>query len=55
MKKTITGKVIQGHGLGTKLGFPTANIFTGIEILSKDWGVYICYTYISKKKFPSAK
>jgi riboflavin kinase/FMN adenylyltransferase len=38
----ITGRVIRGRGRGRRLGFPTANLETGNEILPK--GVYITET-----------
>lgn len=40
---SVMGKVVKGHGIGKKLGFPTANISTVNEILPPT-GVYAAYT-----------
>ncbi|MBE8182840.1 MAG: bifunctional riboflavin kinase/FAD synthetase [Candidatus Portiera sp.] len=44
-KYFITGKVIQGRGLGKKLGFPTANLNLQ-KFIPPVKGVYLCQAYI---------
>jgi len=41
----IEGEVVAGQGRGRKLGFPTANIKTGAEILPAR-GVYVCHFHV---------
>lgn len=49
---TISGKVYQDNRLGTKLGFPTANISRGIEkVMTPRSGVYIVRSTIRKKTY----
>jgi len=46
----ISGKVIRGHALGRKLGFPTANIYISNEFkLIAANGVYACRVLIDGK------
>lgn len=40
--------MIKGSGDGTKIGFPTANILTDIDISSLKYGVYACDLHIGK-------
>lgn len=48
---SITGKIVQGLGIGKKLGIPTANIKTENEILPE--GVFITEASIKGLKLPS--
>ena len=41
----IEGEVVTGQGRGKKLGFPTANVKTGAEILPAR-GVYVCQFHV---------
>ena len=47
---SILGKVIPGAGLGHKLGFPTANINAGNQMLPPN-GVYAIQAKLEKRKF----
>ncbi len=50
---SIRGPVIRGKGLGTTLGFPTANIkIDSNQILPKS-GVYATYSKVDEKMYPS--
>ncbi|ACR80778.1 riboflavin biosynthesis protein RibF [Kosmotoga olearia] len=49
---TISGKVYQDNRLGTKLGFPTANISRGIEkVVTPRSGVYIVKSIIGSRLY----
>ena len=39
---TLTGKVVHGHQLGRRLGFPTANLLLPQELVVPKFGVYAC-------------
>ncbi len=45
----ITGRVVQGNGLGGKLGFPTANLNLQ-EFIPSTQGVYLCLAHIENQK-----
>lgn len=45
----ISGRIIRGHGLGRRLGFPTINLETANEILPP--GVYLALVLISQKTY----
>jgi len=49
----LKGKVIKGKGVGSKLGFPTANIAPSHYILPSV-GVYSAYVVVGKKKYLAA-
>lgn len=48
----LNGKVLEGKRLGSKLGFPTANIIVSEELCLKN-GVYITNTYFKNTVYPS--
>jgi riboflavin kinase / FMN adenylyltransferase len=49
---TLTGKVVQGDGIGKTLGFPTANLSAENELLPGS-GVYASHTWVGKKRYRS--
>ncbi|MDR0675084.1 MAG: hypothetical protein LBF36_02355 [Mycoplasmataceae bacterium] len=51
---TLTGVVKHGKGIGHKLGYPTANINLGNNVIQPKEGSYQAFTYINKVKYPSA-
>lgn len=51
---TIKGEVVHGKGIGTKLGFPTANIRLIDNFVIPKNGVYSTLTTISDKTYKSA-
>jgi len=49
---SITGSVVQGKQLGTKIGFPTINLLPAdANMLIPATGVYFTHTIINKKKY----
>jgi riboflavin kinase/FMN adenylyltransferase len=48
----LSGKVIEGKRLGSKLGFPTANIIISEDLCIKN-GVYITKAYVNEKIYHS--
>lgn len=50
---TLTGKVVHGHQLGRKLGFPTANLLLPPGIAVPRFGVYACRAYVDGKAYPA--
>ncbi|MGM0395533.1 MAG: bifunctional riboflavin kinase/FAD synthetase [Bacillota bacterium] len=50
----ITGEVIRGKGLGKKLGVPTANIKPTDKYVIPMKGIYMTYTVVDGKTYPSA-
>ena len=50
----IIGEVIHGKGLGKKLGVPTANIRPKDKYVIPKKGIYMTYTVIEGKSYPSA-
>lgn len=49
---SIKGKVVKGKSIGKEIGFPTANISTGSELIPAD-GVYAAFTFLDGKKYSS--
>ena len=49
----ITGEVVKGKGLGKELNFPTANIKVGGDKFLIANGVYVTFTVINDKIYPS--
>lgn len=49
---SINGTVVSGHQLGSKLGFPTANIESENEIVPK-FGVYVTHVLLNGKRYRS--
>ncbi|NLC69409.1 MAG: bifunctional riboflavin kinase/FAD synthetase [Clostridiaceae bacterium] len=50
---SVTGTVKRGKGIGSELGFPTANISTGGHILLPACGVYITRTLVNGNMYKS--
>ena len=50
---TLTGTVIHGKRLGSKLGFPTANLLLPEGIVIPKFGVYACRAVIDGKAYPA--
>ena len=50
LSMTINGKVIRGHGLGRKLGFPTINV----EYDGEEDGVFVGNVAIGKREYGAA-
>ena len=48
------GKVVKGRGLGTKLGYPTANVDNIDNLVLPGSGVYAAVTYYGGRKYLSA-
>ncbi len=48
---SITGRVVRGHGIGKRIGIPTANVQTENELLPE--GVFITRIHLKGKFFPS--
>jgi riboflavin kinase/FMN adenylyltransferase len=51
---SVIGEVIHGKGLGKKLGVPTANIRPMDKYVIPKKGIYMTYTTIDGKTYPSA-
>jgi len=49
----LTGKVVHGHQLGRKLGFPTANLLLPETVAVPKFGVYACRAVIDGKSYPA--
>ena len=49
----LTGKVVHGHRLGRKLGFPTANLRLPEGVVVPKFGVYACRAEIDGKRYPA--
>ena len=47
----LTGKVIPGHQLGRRLGFPTANMLLPRELLTPKFGVYACRCLVNGVRY----
>ena len=50
---TLSGKVVPGHQLGRRLGFPTANLKLPAELVAPKFGVYACRCTIDGKRYAS--
>jgi len=50
---SLNGKVVKGRGVGSKLGFPTANISASDYVIPA-CGVYAAYVVLGKKTYLSA-
>lgn len=50
---SVQGKVIQGKGVGSKFGFPTANIAYQPEKFLPKTGVYATWAYLGGKRHPA--
>lgn len=48
------GIVIKGEGIGRQYGYPTANLNCSKKEVKISGGVYACYAFVNKKKYPSA-
>lgn len=51
---SVVGEVIHGKGLGKKLGVPTANIRPMDKYVIPKKGIYMTYTVLEGKTYPSA-
>lgn len=49
----VSGRVIKGEGRGKKIGFPTANLDYGKELIVPEGGVYITKTEIKNMTYQS--
>ena len=49
----FTEKVVPGHQLGRKLGFPTANLHLPEGIAVPKFGVYACVALVDGKRYPA--
>lgn len=49
----FTEKVVPGHQLGRKLGFPTANLHLPEGIAVPRFGVYACVALVDGKRYPA--
>ena len=47
----LTGKVVKGHQLGRKLGFPTANLRLPENMVIPRFGVYACVARVEGKRY----
>lgn len=52
-KFIVKAEVTKGRGVGRKIGFPTANLFTGDYIMPEE-GVYAAEVYLGKNKYYAA-
>jgi riboflavin kinase/FMN adenylyltransferase len=50
---TLTGKVVHGHQLGRRLGFPTANMLLPEELAVPKFGVYACRCVVDGCRYPA--
>ncbi len=49
----LTGRVVHGHALGRKLGFPTANLQLPEGLVVPKFGVYACACVVDGKTYPA--
>ncbi len=47
----LTGQVVQGHQLGRRLGFPTANLMLPRELAVPKFGVYACRCVVDGQRY----
>lgn len=50
---TLTGTVVHGQHLGSKLGFPTANLLLPTGTVTPKFGVYACRAIIDGVRYPA--
>ena len=50
---TLTGTVVHGRHLGSKLGFPTANLLLPPGTVTPKFGVYACQAIIDGVRYPA--
>ena len=50
---TLTGRVVHGHQLGRRLGFPTANLLLPEELVVPKFGVYACRCLVDGVRYPA--
>lgn len=50
---TLTGRVVHGHQLGRRLGFPTANLLLPEELVAPKFGVYACRCVVDGIRYPA--
>lgn len=50
---TLTGKVVHGHQLGRRLGFPTANMLLPESLAVPKFGVYACRCLVDGVRYPA--
>ena len=50
---TLTGRVVHGHRLGRKLGFPTANLLLPPGVATPKFGVYACRAIVDGVAYPA--
>ena len=49
----LTGRVVHGHQLGRRLGFPTANLLLPEELVVPKFGVYACRCLVDGSRYPA--
>ena len=49
----LTGKVVHGHQLGRRLGFPTANLLLPEALVAPKFGVYACRCLVDGVVYPA--
>ena len=49
----ITGRVVHGHQLGRRLGFPTANLLLPEGLVVPKFGVYACRCLVDGVRYPT--
>jgi riboflavin kinase/FMN adenylyltransferase len=50
---SIRGEVVAGSGRGAKLGFPTANVNTGVALAMPPQGVYVSRAHVAGPSYPA--
>ena len=50
---TLTGRVVHGQHLGSKLGFPTANLLLPEGTVTPKFGVYACRAIVDGIRYPA--
>lgn len=50
---SMTGEVVRGDGLATKIGFPTANLNVKNELIPAN-GIYSCIVHVDDRQFKGA-
>ena len=49
----LTGRVVHGHQLGRRLGFPTANLLLPEGLVAPKFGVYACRCLVDGARYPA--